>query len=292
MAPGLDSVMLRRRITQLLHELAPVSTQQRCQAARERRDVTITAAPDAMAYLEAHLPAEDAIAVKTVLDAAAHGLKRHDIAAGHQPRTAAQRRADALAALAWTTLHTQTIAPAGSDHAADTGTGAGAGRGGAAPIPLASAQGRPVTVHVTFPLRSLIGLTDEPGHLDGYGPIPAHTAGHLAAAGIWQWVRTHPATGQVLDHGRMRYRPTQSLIDHVVLRDRTCRTPGCHRSAIGCDIDHRVAHGAGGPTSACNCQPLCRHHHLLKHHTGYAITRLPTATTRWTSPTGHTYDKP
>ncbi|TDD93887.1 DUF222 domain-containing protein, partial [Jiangella asiatica] len=184
-ASTMDTVALRRRITQLLHELAPVSTQQRCQAARERRDVTITAAPDAMAYLEAHLPAEDAIAVKTVLDAAAHTLKRHDTTAGHQPRTAAQRRADALAALAWTTLHTQTIAPTGSDHAADTG--AGAGRGGAAPIPLASAQGRPVTVHVTVPLRSLIGLTDEPGHLDGYGPIPAHTARHLAADGIWQW---------------------------------------------------------------------------------------------------------
>ncbi|TDE14382.1 DUF222 domain-containing protein, partial [Jiangella asiatica] len=263
-ASTMDTVALRRRITRLLHELAPVQTEQRCRAARERRDVTVTPAPDAMAYLEAHLPAEDAIAVKTVLDAAAHALKREDTTAGREPRTAGQRRADALAALAWTALDTQRIGPthtrtattdtattdtattdtATTDTAttdtvpADTvpgvttavgagvGAGVGARRGGAALITLTGAQGRPVTVHVTFAFPSLIGVDDRPGDLDGYGPIPAHTARHLAAAGIWQWVRTHPASGHYVDHGRMRYRPTQSLIDHVVLRDRTCRTPG------------------------------------------------------------------
>ncbi|TDD94668.1 HNH endonuclease signature motif containing protein, partial [Jiangella asiatica] len=326
-APELDSVMLRRKITQLLHELAPVQAEQRCRAARERRDVTITPAPDAMAYLEAYLPAEDAIAVKTVLDAAAHTLHRDDHTAGRPARTAAQRRADALAALAWTALDTQHIGTAHSDrthptdpaptcnhrhrtgsrgcisradndNAASTSTpatgaaGAGTGASTVVPVPLATAHGRPVTVHVTFAFRSLVGLTDEPGHLDGYGPIPAHLARHLAAAGTWQWVGTHPATGQVLDHGTTRYRPPQALIDHVILRDRTCRTPGCHHTAIRCDIDHRIAHGDGGPTSACNCQLLCRHHHLLKHHTSYAVTRLVNGTTRWTSPTGHTYDKP
>ncbi|WP_169738921.1 HNH endonuclease signature motif containing protein [Jiangella gansuensis] len=381
-APGLDSVALRRRITQLLHELAPVQTEQRCREARERRDVTVTPAADAMAYLQAFLPAEDAMAVKTVLDAAAGTLKRGDRAAGRQPvRTAAQCRADALAALAWAALDTQHIGPTpgprgdgdpNPNPSPDSHPGPAAGPGqvaftvaasdpvpglvaqpvalafqhrpgcpcncnrgldvpgtrldlpeadaGAGPtgettppgatgsptrgvagssssgepvaIPLASAQGQAVAVQVTFAFRSLAGLSDEPAHLDGYGPIPAHIGRHLAAAGIWQWVGTDPASGRYVDHGHTRYRPTQALIDHVILRDRTCRTPGCHQPATRCDIDHVVAHAAGGPTTACNCQPLCRTHHLLKHRGRWRVAQQPDGTTVWTSPTGHTYRKP
>ncbi|WP_026874271.1 HNH endonuclease signature motif containing protein [Jiangella gansuensis] len=346
-APMLDSVALRQRIVQLLHELAPVPVQQRCREARQRREVTVTAAADAMAYLEAFLPAEDAMAVKTVLDAAAGTLKRGDRAAGRQPvRTVAQCRADALAALAWAALDTQHIGPGPNPnpnpvpqpvapaflhrpgcpcncHPATAGVGfglpgldaeavagqpaettppgttgppppGGAGRllGERVAIPLASAQGRAVAVQVTFAFRSLAGLSDEPAHLDGYGPIPAHIGRHLAAAGIWQWVGTDPASGRYVDHGHTRYRPTQALIDHVVLRDRTCRTPGCHQPATRCDIDHVVAHAAGGPTTACNCQPLCRTHHLLKHRGRWRVQQQPDGTTVWTSPTGHTYRKP
>ncbi|WP_026877425.1 HNH endonuclease signature motif containing protein [Jiangella gansuensis] len=359
-AAALDSVALRRRTQQLLHELAPVQTEQRCREARERRDVTITPAADAMAYLQAFLPAEDAMAVKTVLDAAAGTLKRGDRGAGRQPvRTVAQCRADALAALAWAALDIQHIgpgphpnpnptprggpdpvvstvpgtsatgmmhrlgcacrcdrgddtpgtwldlSPAGAgatppppDTAGPPGTGeAGASLPGVAgssssrgrvAIPLASAQGRAVAVQVTFAFGSLAGLSDEPAHLDGYGPIPAHIGRHLAAAGIWQWVGTDPASGRYLDHGHTRYRPTQALIDHVILRDRTCRTPGCHHPATRCDIDHVVAHAAGGPTTACNCQPLCRTHHLLKHRGRWRVQQQPDGTTVWTSPTGHT----
>ncbi|WP_026874650.1 HNH endonuclease signature motif containing protein [Jiangella gansuensis] len=383
-APVLDSVALRRRIQQVLHELAPVQTEQRCREARQRREVTVTPAPDAMAYLEAFLPAEDAMAVKTVLDAAAGTLKRRDRAAGQGVRTAAQCRADALAALAWAALDTQHIGPGpcpggnpdsrgvpgpvtstapeprpaprlasppGPGQVAPGASGTAAAgmmhrpgcpcrcdRGhdtsetpeltqadaGAAPpppgaagppqpgeagvslpgmagpslpregvaIPLASAQGRAVAVQVTFPFGSLAGLADEPAHLDGYGPIPAPIARHLAAAGVWQWVATDPASGRYVDHGHTRYRPSRALIEQVVLRDRTCRTPGCHRSASRCDIDHVVAHAAGGPTAACNCQALCRTHHLLKHRGRWHVRQGPDGVTVWTSPTGHTYRKP
>ncbi|RIQ31151.1 DUF222 domain-containing protein [Jiangella rhizosphaerae] len=103
-APGLDSVALRKLIKQLLHELAPVEAADRYEAARERRYVAITPASDGMAHLEARLPAADAAALDTALNAAAADAKRADAAAGLPARTKDQRRADALAELGWAAL--------------------------------------------------------------------------------------------------------------------------------------------------------------------------------------------
>lgn len=299
-AGGLDSVGLRRKVTALLHRLAPVAAEERCRQARQERYVAVTPASDGMAHLDALLPAEDAYAVKATLDAAADTTKRRDAEAGHPARTADQRRADALAAMAWASLTAGRL----GGHRADCtgcacrlgeqgngGSGGVHGAGVGASVPLAGAQGRPVTVHVTIPFTSLIGLDDQPADLAGYGPIPAQVGRHLAAAGVWQWVGTHPASGQVLDYGLTRYRPPQALVDFVVMRDRTCRARSCHHPAIRCDIDHRVPYDHGGPTSACNCQPLCKRHHLLKHHTRWRLDRLPTGAYAWTSPTGHRYVK-
>ncbi len=148
---------------------------------------------------------------------------------------------------------------------------------------------RPVSVQVTIPFAALAGLTDQPGELDGYGPIPAHVARQLATEGVWTWLAHDPGTGQLLDLGRTRYRPTKALADFVTARDRTCRTPGCHRSARACDIDHLVPFAAGGTTDPANCHALCETHHLLKHHGGWGVQRDRDGTTRWRSPTGHRY---
>ncbi|SDU77460.1 HNH endonuclease signature motif containing protein [Jiangella alkaliphila] len=151
---------------------------------------------------------------------------------------------------------------------------------------------RPVAVQVTIPFTALVGLDDQPGELDGYGPIPAHVARELAAGGVWTWLRTDPATGQLLDRGTSRYRPTTALARFITARDRTCGAPGCHRPAREADIDHAVPFAAGGPTSAANLQVLCTTHHLLKHRGGWRVAREPDGTTRWRSPTGHRYDRP
>ncbi|WP_267901626.1 DUF222 domain-containing protein, partial [Jiangella rhizosphaerae] len=103
-APGLDSVALRKLIKQLLHELAPTEAADRYETARERRYVAITPASDGMAHLEARLPAADAAALDTALNAAAADAKRADAAAGVPARTKDQRRADALAELGWAAL--------------------------------------------------------------------------------------------------------------------------------------------------------------------------------------------
>ncbi|WP_165367348.1 HNH endonuclease signature motif containing protein, partial [Phytoactinopolyspora endophytica] len=149
-------------------------------------------------------------------------------------RTLDQARADALAGLAWASLFTGTL---GGDGCAECGATAGA--------PLANAHGRPVTVNVTIPLTTWIGLDENPAHLDGYGPIDADTARVLAAAGVWRWVLTDPVGGHALDYGRTRYTPPQELVDFILLRDRECIMPGCHQPAYRCEIDHRVPYPQG-----------------------------------------------
>jgi hypothetical protein len=72
---------------------------------------------------------------------------------------------------------------------------------------------RRVEIGVLVPYPTLIGLTELPGELDGFGPIPASVARRLAAGGTWRRILTDPATGRVLDYGRTRYRPPQDLID-------------------------------------------------------------------------------
>jgi hypothetical protein len=158
--------------------------------------------------------------------------------------------------------------------------------GGAAP------RRRPISVHVTIPFGSLAGLSDKPGELEGYGPIPAQVARTLAAEGVWTWLTTDPGTGQLLDLGRTKYRPSKALADFVAARDQTCRMPGCHRPARACDIDHIKRFASGGTTCAANCHSLCETHHLLKHHGRWQVSRQPDGTTRWRSPTGHTYERP
>ncbi|WP_053205006.1 HNH endonuclease signature motif containing protein [Jiangella muralis] len=310
-APVIDAVALRKLIKRRLHQLAPVETAERHRIARDGRYVAVTPASDGMAFLEALLPAEDATALNTVVKADAADAKRADAAAGLPARSNDQRRADALAELAWDALAAAgapvaeraggrvDAEPARPPCAASSGPAAG-GVGGPATV---AARGRPsgaprprkrrsVTVHVTVPFSTLAGLDDQPGELDGYGPIPAHVARALAAEGVWTWLRTDPETGQLLDLGRRRYRPTAALAAFVTARDRTCRMPGCHQPARAADIDHVVPFAAGGPTSRANLQSLCEAHHLIKHLGRWGVERQPGGGTRWASPTGHRYLKP
>ncbi|TDD72072.1 HNH endonuclease [Jiangella aurantiaca] len=301
-APFLDSVALRKLIKQLLHELAPVETAERHELARDRRYVAVTPASDGMAFLEAFLPAEDATAFDTALNAAAADAKRADAVAGRPARTKDQRRADALAELGWAALTAcadgATAGTTTSDVADQTTTPSATGdptHGVAAVAGRAAGttpRRRPISVHVTVPFATLIGLSDGPGELEGYGPIPAHVARKLAAEGVWTWLRTDPGTRQVLDLGRTTYRPTKALADFIVARDRTCRAPGCHRPARAADVDHIEPFDRGGTTSAGNLQSLCETHHLIKHHCHWTVERQRDGATLWTGPTGHRYLKP
>src|SRR5690606_35957799 len=217
------------------------------------------AAADAGAGTRAHgAETDDAAAADADVEDAADASAAAGAAGATNPGTGDEADVDAGSTEATHTDRSQDCGDArragapGAAAAAD-GDGSGSGVCGACGggLRLAGAHGRPVTVNVTIPLSTLLGLDDHPGELDGYGPIPAHIARHLSTAGLWRWVATHDTTGVVLDHGRTRYKPTQDLIDHVILRDRTCRAPGCNAPAQKCELDHSI-YWPLGPTAACN----------------------------------------
>lgn len=151
---------------------------------------------------------------------------------------------------------------------------------------------RPISVNVTIDLPTLLGLAENPGQLTGYGAIPASVARELAADGKWKRFITDPQTGNLLDYGRESYEPPQALIDFLIARDRTCRFPGCRRSAALSDIDHAQSWETGGRTSPDNLGALCRRHHRLKTHDGWKVESRQDGSCTWTSPLGKIYLTP
>ncbi len=267
-AETLTAPQLRRAIIRALHRLDPDTMAARAEKAIQNRFVRTSPTKDGMAWLEAYLPAADAAAIETAIEAAAAAMKRSDPDDG---RTKAQRRADALAQMGWLAL--------------------AAGRLGGCPCGqrLDGQHRRPVAVQVIVPISMLLGLGDsQPAELAGYGPIPAETARRLAGYGTWRRLLTDPVSGAVLDYGRTRYEPPPDLVDHVVARDRTCRWPGCERPAADCDLDHTIAYPYG-PTAVGNLGPFCEHHHIGKHHSRWKVRQPEPGRFEWTSPTGHTY---
>jgi hypothetical protein len=257
-AGGQTLAEFKRSVRRAVHALDPPLVEElRVQAMTERR-VCVSAREDGMTELWALLPAEGAAAVMAAIDSLA------SVTSATDPRTADQRRADALVDLGIAALH--------DPH-------------------LPRAQGMRPAVQVTVALSTLLGLDEQPGELAGHGPIPASVARRLAAdeTGSWRRLLTDPATGHLLDYGRATYRPPRDLTDFVISRDQTCTFPGCARTAARCDLDHRVPYDTGGSTSPENVAAVCRRHHRLKHEAGWKLDRQADGSHRWTSPTRHHY---
>jgi hypothetical protein len=89
--------------------------------------------------------------------------------------------------------------------------------------------------------------------------------------------------------------PPAWMRELVILRDRHCVHPYCHRSARDCDVDHIEAYvemddgGPPGQTRPDNLAPLGRRHHRAKTHHGWTYVRNGDGTYTWTSPNGHRY---
>ena len=160
-------------------------------------------------------------------------------------------------------------------------------RTGCREIPSPTAQ-----VLVTVPVFALMGLTDEPAILDGYGPIPPSMARALVANGAesFRRVLTDPRDGAPLEIGRESYRIPKALRQWLRLRDGKCQFPGCSNPSLDNEADHLNAWANGGSTGISNLTQLCPKHHRLKHTTPWQ----PTEATKneppgWISPTGRHY---
>ena len=281
-------------------KFAPATFEEVVEKARDCRRVSCYNDIDGMSTVVAILPAEDAQTVMKAIEAfivkgnsdfkiGAHGggtvsggsigAYSEDIAAASHStsnrssgstisdtRSADMKRADALTALAGFAL--------------------------AASSEEVALHRRPITINVTIDLPTLLGLSENPGQLAGYGAIPASVARALASDGKWKRFITDPQTGALLDYGRETYQPPQALIDFLIARDRTCRFPGCRRSAALSDLDHAQSWEEGGTTSLDNLGALCRRHHLLKTHGGWRIDSRSDGSCTWTSPLGKIYETP
>ncbi len=236
----------------------PRGSARRHEDAVQQRRVVISPAQDGMATLWALLPAEGATLIGCVLDSLA-SVKGPD-----EDRSCDQRRADALVDVFARVL---------------------------ADPSLPEQHGTRPAIQVTVALSTVLGCDEQPAELAGYGPITAATARRIAAdpSGTWRRLVTDPATGALLDCGRSTYRPPADLAEFVIARDQRCAFPGCTRRARRCDLDHEQPWQSGGPTSPDNLAPLCRRHHLAKHHAGWRRRRQPDGSYHWTAPTGHTY---
>ncbi len=237
--PGQVANQVRTTIARI----SPETFEETVARARDTRKVSCYSESDGISTIVAILPAADAQIVMNSIESfirAANAEQGAD--AKSDPRSSDMKRADALTA----------IASAYLSSAAE----------------IVTPHRRPISVNVTIDLPTLLGLAENPGQLAGYGAIPASVARELAADGKWKRFITDPQTGNLLDYGRQSYEPPQALIDFLIARDRTCRFPGCRRSAALSDIDHAQSWETGGNTSPENLGALCRRHHRLKTHDG------------------------
>src|ERR1700710_907469 len=187
-------------------------------AVQERR-VVLRPADRGMSDLHAYLSAPDAATVMAALDAIAqetiHGK-------GGDTRTADQRRADALVELCSFAL--------GDPH-------------------LIRSHGQRADVQVTIAASTLAGLDHQPGELDGYGPITAAMARHLAPDPNATWrILVTDDDGLVQHAGTKTYRPPAGMARTVIARDVHCTFPGCRRKARPNDLHHIHAYKQGETT--------------------------------------------
>ena len=256
-AKRLTAAKFERKLRALREAVNPETIADRRAKGVNDRELRYEPAPDGMAWLSAYLPAEIALGTFNRMTAIAKSLQSKT-----ETRTLTQLRTDVFCDLL-------------TDGEPTTGT-----------------RGLRPKVFVTVPVLTLLGQTETPGTLDGYGPIDPDTARTLAGhAPSFTRILTHPETGAILSVGRASYTVPSDLKTWLQVRDSTCRFPGCSRHASQCEIDHTDNWHYGGTTRHDNLAHLCKSHHTLKHNTPWKVTNTDGGggTLTWTSPSGRSY---
>ncbi|GFG54331.1 hypothetical protein CQY20_20080 [Mycolicibacterium agri] len=254
--PSLDRHQLLKRIDRIVERHDRDAVRRR-KKKRADRWIEISDCGDYIIEIRGLLRVLDGRAFNARLDALAATVCPHD------PRTVAQRRADAVGAMA-----------AGADRLACE-----------CDRPDCTAGDKPasaVVLHVVANQGTVEGTSDEPGcTIDPDELFPADLITELAKSAKLVPV-VHPGDAQA----ECGYAPSRKLADFVRARDLTCRYPGCNAPAIHCELDHTIPHRDGGPTHASNLKCLCVKHHQLKTFGNWRDRQLPDGTVEWTSPSG------
>ncbi|MFC3483280.1 DUF222 domain-containing protein [Amycolatopsis roodepoortensis] len=245
---------IRKAANHAANTIDPDGAGKRAQQHREGRRLTLRHGETGVASIEVEdAPVEKAAAAYQRIDRAARALNTKD-----ESRTLDQLRADV---------------------ALDLLLG---GQGGTS---------ERTEVFLYMDLFTYLGLNNDPAELAGHGTVPAALARHIATGpdAVLRRIITDPLSGQVLDLGRDRYRPSAGLGEFVRVRDRECRRPGCHRPAQACDIDHSLPWQHGGHTNADELIDLCRRDHRLKDEPGWTYQLASDGTLTITTPTGQSH---
>lgn len=279
---------MTRKLHRIISQVDRVALKRDDEDSKNKRDVSMWPSTPASSNIMATLPALDAEAVWSSIDALASSWAKME----SDTRTAAERRADALVQIVTgidkrpegdcTPIGHQICSP-NITLVADMEVGAARQRAYAAKGSstrerldelLASVRSARLS---TMPLRA-----DELGtNLEGTIAQLSELVGRLGE--------------------ETTYKPSAALRRLVAARDGTCRFPGCQVSARRCDLDHVIPFDhndplRGGLTREDNLIALCRHHHRDKTHNDTNYRLLPDGTvevvfangTRGTSvPAGH-----
>ncbi|RSM77770.1 HNH endonuclease, partial [Amycolatopsis sp. WAC 01375] len=252
---GKNSEQIRKAASHVAMTVDREGASRRSEHSRAGRRLTVRHGEAGVASIEVEDgPVEKVAAAYTRIDREARALKT-----GGEPRTLDQLRADV---------------------ALDLLLG---GQGG---------KSERAEVFLYMDLATYLGVNEGPAELAGHGCIPASVAREIAGGPdtVLRRIITDPLSGQVLDLGRDRYRPTAGVGEFVRVRDRECRRPGCQRPAQACDLDHVVPWQFGGHTNADELIDLCRRDHRLKDEPGWIYRLAADGTLTVTTPTGQRYD--
>jgi hypothetical protein len=226
---------------------------------RARRRLHASVLLDGMVRLDGDLDPESGETFLTALGALmdSETRSRPPTGAGDgDDRTAAQRRADALAEISrqWLDRADRPIVAGERPHVTVTvdvdelkssSFAAQGRRSGASEV-------------------GAVGSSARTCELDHVGPVHAEVARRLACdASVMRIVMA--GCSEPLDVGRRTSVVPPSIRRAVIVRDRMCRFPGCERPQTWCEAHHVVHWADGGSTALSNLILLCRRHHRMVH---------------------------
>jgi hypothetical protein len=276
--------VFRRTAARIRERLHPDSLTLRAAKGRAERRLWFEPAADGMAWLHLHLEAEKAIAITERLshlaDQAQHDAldtaSLPDSEAALSPETHAQLEADIAAELL--------LSPPTDSKAAEPSKARMPGLAFSRPEVFVAVP------KLTIPYATLIGQSEEPGELHGYGPVDADTARRLVAQAPTLFrILVDPVDDSPLQLDPTKYPLTKALRRWLLYRDQICRFPGCTRRAERSEIDHTRPFERDGLSEEGNLAVLCKKHHRLKHNSRWRVQQLGQGVLRWVSPAGRSY---